>query len=221
MKLVNKGETKILLKKIGLLVTYSILMIILVSCSKEDSSRIIEDNISANQIYKTNLTQDQKDILNLVGVKNDIDIFNYEIDAGFSTLTIWLEEYKNGELELIRNKMVSNLFDSSEGQIAIKVDKTSNYNWVISHKVTGSISSSVFVTDSPFETNGQFSVSSGAMNEPVELETDKEVVLKTFLFEDGKGVSIYNNQTYIEDPEVLNEYDYVYLLKCKFSDKVQ
>lgn len=221
MKLVNKGETKILLKKIGLLVTYSILMIILVSCSKEDSSRIIEDNISANQIYKTNLTQDQKDILNLVGVKNDIDIFNYEIDDGFSTLTIWLEEYKNGELELIRNKMVSNLFDSSEGQIAIKVDKTSNYNWVISHKVTGSISSSVFVTDSPFETNGQFSVSSGAMNEPVELETDKEVVLKTFLFEDGKGVSIYNNQTYIEDPKVLKEYDYVYLLKCKFSDKVQ
>lgn len=182
------------------------------------TSQNVSEDSYANKIYFAELTEDEKNIINLLGVQSDIDIYKYEIDDTFKTISIWIEIYENGELISSGSRMDSQI-DSKEGKIAIIVDKTSNYKWRISQQDASGSSSCSFETKNDFETNNEFSVGSGALNEPVEITPENEIVIETFLFEDGNGMAVYDNQYYVENPKALKQYDYAYLTKCQFSKK--
>ncbi|MEG6513116.1 hypothetical protein [Desulforamulus ruminis] len=47
------------------------------------------------------------------------------------------------------------------------------------------------------------------------IENGKEIVLYRSLFSD-KGGNIYNAQEYAERPELLEEFPYAHIIKCKF-----
>lgn len=188
-----------------------ILILIFIICITSSCN----NQVSLNQIFNTNLTEEEKDIINLIGVKSDIEIYSYEVDDTFNNISIWLEIYKDGELISDENKMTSQI-NSNIGKLAVIVDKTSNFEWKISHQDDNSLSSYVFNTENEFETNGLFAVGSGTLTDKVQIFNDNDIVLKTFLFEDGNSLSAYNNQYFTEHPEVIKEFDYVYLLKCKF-----
>ena len=177
-----------------------------------------------NELSHIRLTEEEQNIIDLVGVKSNISIYEYTIDDTYRSLSIWLETYKNGELldttPGVRTSMrVDPENKLKKGKIAVVVDTTSNYKWRISHQYANGLSSHSFTTENDFETNSKFSVGSGELNEPVEITSETEIVLDKFLFDDGNSMSMYYHQYYVENPEVLKQYDYVYLLKCQFSKK--
>lgn len=202
------------MKKIICILLLCTSIILCISCCTSEKV----ENSYKNKIYPAKLTEEEEEILKLVGFQSDTDIYKYEIDDTYKSLSIWLEVYENGELKSKASRINAQL-DLSEGKIAIVVDKGSNYRWRISRQDVNGSSSYSFNTNNDFETNNKFSVSSGALNEPAQIISDNEIVLDTFLFEDGDAVSVYDNQYYVENPEVLKEYDYAYLLKCQFSNK--
>ncbi len=191
-----------------------IITLSITGCSKEKPP---EDS-STNEIHLAELDENETNIIELLGVQSDIDIFEYQIDDTFKTISIWIEFYKDGELQGEMNRMHSRL-NSNEGLVAIVVDREANYQWKISHKDGNGVFSFSTKTENEFETNGKFSVGRGALNQPEGIMAEKEIVMGTFLFEDGNGMSIYGNQHYVDEPDVLKDYDYVYLVKCQFSKK--
>lgn len=198
-------------------ISFLLCVLILFSLCGCDKQNDLND-INGNKIYSAELTEDEQNLLNLLGVQNDISIYEFEIDDTYESISIWLEAYENGELLSINSRTSSNI-KSNEGKIAVIIDKTSNYEWRISVQNQNGISSYSFSTDNDFETSKEYSRGTSELTDPIEIIPDKEIVLNAFLYEDENSMSIYFNQNYVENPEVLKEYDYIYLLKCKFSDK--
>lgn len=207
------------MKKIRAIVPF-LLLLSITGCAAGNTSKA-PDNTSytqRNTIYMVDLTKEEKDIINLVGVKSNIDIYEYQLKDDYKAISIWLETYQEGELMSTRSRMDTQL-TSDEGRLSLMVDKSSHYKWTITNQGENGTSRSRFETHNDFETNKDYSVGRGTLNEPVEIMPDKEIILGTYLFDDGNGMSIYDNQYYAENPEVLSEYDYVYLIKCQFSNK--
>ena len=209
------------MKKIISILSCVLITISIIGCT---SLSVSKDSYT-NKIYHTELTEEEQNIIDLIGVGSDINIYEYVIDDTYKSLSIWLETYKNGELLSDTKSRASMSIGVDpdnklkKGKIAVVVDTTSNYQWRISHQYANGLSSHSFTTENDFETNSKFSVGSGELNEPVEITSETEIVLDKFLFEDGNSMSMYYHQYYVENPEVLKQYDYVYLLKCQFSKK--
>ena len=210
------------------------------------TSQNVSKDSYTNKIYHAELIEEEKNIIDLIGVESDINIYEYAIDDTYKSIFIWLETYKNGEL-LSNTKPGFSILSIStgvysennlkKGKIAVVVDRTSdykdykNYQWRISHQHANGSSykwtishphaNHSFTTENDFETNSKFSVGMGGLTEPVEIKPEVEIVLDKclFLFDDRNSMPMYHNQYYVENPEALKEYDYVYLLKCKFSKK--
>lgn len=67
-----------------------------------------------NEIRLTELTEEEKSILNLVGLKSDIKIYSLEVDDTYKSISIWLETYENGELISDKRGMTATI-NSNEG----------------------------------------------------------------------------------------------------------
>jgi hypothetical protein len=185
----------------------------LMSCTTEIFQ---ESEISKNRIYLRELTASEEDLLSLIGFNDTIEIFDYETDGSFKSISIWLEVSKDGELLENRGKMFSS-FDSETGSIAVKVTKDESYDWRVSVKSQGQISSMAFESVDDFLKDESYSIASSHL-EKTEIENEKPIILKIFLFDSDSSTSIYGLQEYEENPELLKEYDYVYLLKGEFSN---
>ncbi|MCG8501538.1 MAG: hypothetical protein MJB12_14190 [Firmicutes bacterium] len=201
----------------------NILLCILITISTIGCTSLnVSKDSYINELSHIRLTEEEQNIIDLVGVKSNISIYEYTIDDTYRSLSIWLETYKNGELldttPGVRTSMrVDPENKLKTGKIAVVVDTTSNYKWRISHQHANGSSSRNFTTENDFEANRNFSI--GGLNEPVEIKPEVEILLDTFLFGGGNPLYTYYNQYYVENPEALKEYDYVYLLKCQFSKK--
>ncbi|MCG8485585.1 MAG: hypothetical protein MJA31_19920 [Clostridia bacterium] len=217
------------MKKIISIILCVLITISTIGCT---SLNIFKDSYT-NKLSHIELTEEEQNIIDLVGVKSNISIYEYVADDTYKSISIWLEIYKNGEL-LSNTKSRASMSIGvdpdnklKKGKIIVIVDRTSdykNYKWRILHQHANGSSSHSFTTENDFETNNNetdntFSESIGVSAEPVEIAPEADIVLNTFLFNDADSMSTYRHQYDVENPEVVKEYDYVYLLKCKFSKK--
>lgn len=186
--------------------------ILIISCNNE----ILESSdLDKNKVYPRELTESEEELLSLIGFNDTIDIYDFETDGTYKSISIWLAVYEDGELLENRGKMLSN-FDNEKGSIAVKVSKNESYHWRISVKSEGQISSMAFESVDDFLKDKSYSIASSHLD-ITEIKNEKPIVLKLFLFDSDGSTSIYGFQEYQENPELLKEYDYVYLLKAKFS----
>lgn len=164
------------------------------------------------------MTKKEQAVLDLVSVDQDVNIVKYKVSDKIGNLEIWLETYEKGKkLEDIKMSS-SRKLDSNKGRVAIIVDKEQNYNWKIVFQDDNGKASYSFNTDSDFETGGVYSQASTKLAEKVDIKSDKEIVLSAYIFDNGDGMAIYTPQQYSDDPTRLEEYDFAYLLKCKFVE---
>ncbi|MCG8501536.1 MAG: hypothetical protein MJB12_14180, partial [Firmicutes bacterium] len=167
------------MKKIISILSCVLITISIIGCT---SLSVSKDSYT-NKIYHTELTEEEQNIIDLIGVGSDINIYEYVIDDTYKSLSIWLETYKNGELLSDTKSRASMSIGVDpdnklkKGKIAVIVDTTSNYQWRISHQHANGLSSHSFTTENDFETNSKFSVGSGELNEPVEITSETEIVL--------------------------------------------
>lgn len=199
-------------KIVTIIMSLIISSLLMISCSNEMTQEL---NRKDNEIYPRELTTSEKDLLSLIGFDDTIEIYDFETDGSFKSISIWLEVYKDGELLENRGKMLSS-FDTEKGSIAIKVNKNESYDWRVSVKSEGQISSMAFESADEFLKDKSYSIASSHMETTV-IENEKPMILKMFLFDSDGSTSIYGFQHYEENPELLKDYDYVYLLKGEFS----
>ncbi len=65
--------------------------------------------------------------------------------------------------------------------------------------------------------DNQYSRATTLLTEEIEIDKSDEIVLKAYMYQKGGSTSVYNAQHYVEDKEVLKEYDYIILVKAKFN----
>ena len=173
-----------------------------------------EKTYKQNTIYDVELSEDEKDVLDLVGARSEMDIYEFNVDENFTELNIWLEVYKDGEL-LSRANEFSTDIKPGKGRIAVKVEGEQQELWTIKYKDEESEASAVFELEEELKNNINSFSSNGNLDEVIEVADDKEIILKKYLFSNGDSFNSFNNQYYAEQPSVIKDYPYVYLLKCK------
>jgi len=188
-----------------------IIAICFASCTNEPIT-------SKNEIAPKEMTQDQEDIVNLLSSnEQEILLFDYKTEEAYKSMEFWVEIYENGVL--IDRPSGVNLFSDEakafDGQLAILITQNSGFQWTFTTSENGGrVSHTSEPINSDYDTIGR---AYGPIDEPVTIEDGKEIVLYTSIFSSG-GISTYSDQQmYIEQPELIENYPYVHIIKCRFT----
>ncbi len=174
---------------------------------------------SKNEIAPKALTKEQDDLINLISAdKLEILLFDYKTKNSYKSVEFWVETYENGVL-IDRPAGVSMFNDELRplnGQVAILINRSPGYHW--SFTISDG-SSRINHSSEPLSTDYEmFGRAFGPIDEPAIIEDNKEIVLYTSIFSKG-NVSIYGDkQIYAEQPELLEDYPYAHIIKCKFEN---
>lgn len=198
-------------KAFNIFLTICIIAGFLVGCTKEPVT-------SKNEIAPKVLTKEQKDIVNLLSSdKQEILLFDYKTEEAYKRVELWVEVYENGVL-IDRPAGVHSLSDKAkphDGQLAILITQNSGFQWTFTTNENGSrMSHTSEATNTGYDTIGR---AYSPINKPITIESGKEIVLYTSIFSNGDIYSYGDQQIYIEQQELINEYPYVHIIKCKFE----
>jgi len=169
-----------------------------------------------NQIALKALSPEQQEIVSLIAnEKQKILLFDYNIQEAYSSVEFWVQAYENGVPA--DPSILTNPFDAEEGpvdgSIAVYLNRIADAQWEFAlsiggSKISGTVKSSTI--------DGTFSYAFGATSTPVTIEDGKEIVLYTEIYTNDHAGIEGDQQRYAEQPELLSEYPYVQLIKCKF-----
>lgn len=169
-----------------------------------------------NKIAGLELTEEQKDVLDMAGVNTHIDIFAYQVDNSFQTLYVIRELYKDGQW-FSGNTMASQA-TPGQGLLSIALDsKTGSLS--LSHKHGGTLVSSQAMLEEEV-LSGSLSSGKTWLQEETPIQDEEEIILMVTVYDGAAdGMSIFNTDYYQQYPERLADYDYVHIIKCRFSSK--
>ncbi|GAA0076303.1 hypothetical protein UT300005_06810 [Clostridium sp. CTA-5] len=199
------------MRKITFLILSLLISCIFISCNKNTI-------FSSNQLSPYTLNKKEETIAKLISGQDQYAIFHFNIDKKIKNLSIWIEGYNNGEKLNLNNYSCFSL-NNPTGKISINTNTSDNYQWNFSFADDENIANYSFKTNNQFEIDSKYSKGYTKLLDPVKISTDKEILLQAYLFKDTGSMSIYSTNEYLDNPEILTEFNYVYLVKCKFSDK--
>ncbi len=200
------------MRKFALLSTLLVLSLVLASCS-------FSTIIPKNEIAPKELTKDQQKIVSLLNQKAEILFFDYNTIEKYKNFDVWVEVYKDGKLVSPHAAQFSMRGDGEKtwnGELAIVITHVPDFMWTITSR-DGASSTSVESEPSPYY--GTNARAYGPINEPVEIIADKGIILYTSVFSNKDTMAAYGAQEYEERPELLKEYDYAHIIKCRFSNQ--
>lgn len=199
------------MKKLFAVLFVICLMICTAGCLQE------EDTKPKNEIASVNLSQEQKDIVNLLSYAGEQNIlfFDFKTEQPIKSAGFWVEIYENGEL-IDKPAGVSTVIDEAkpvEGKFAVII--TSDQSRILTLETDNTTISHM---SNPTEMNNKsYAHVYGTINNPVEIEHGKEIILYSSVYS-TRNFSFYDDQQiYLEQPELLKTYPYVQLVKCKFE----
>ena len=203
------------MKKIAGALLAAAMFIFLASCNSTQTG------LPANVIMTASLTVEQQDIIDLLSIPNsqEILIFSFATEDSCHQFEVWVEAYKDGQL-IERPAGVATFVDSGNarnGKLAIIVSQNeSSYQWTLSVVENGSRSSHTGAAG--VSVSSGLGRAFGQMNEPVEIEDGKEIIIYSSTFQTpGVPHMAYDTQTLMERPELLTEYTYAHLVKVMFT----
>ena len=173
-----------------------------------------------NTIAPKELSQEQQDIVNLIAAgDNEVLLFDYNTEDGFKNVEFWVEVYKKGEL-VERPAGVSYSIDEAaprNGQLAVLITKNSDYvfEWAFKANEDGAVIS--HAGESSAIADNTLGRGYGPISAPVPIGNSVETVLYSSFFMHNEARSYSDLQQYVHEPELLKEYPYVHLIKCKFE----
>ena len=166
-----------------------------------------------NVIAPKELTEEQNEIVSLLSVNNqEILLFEYKTQEVYQSLEFWVEVYKDGVFVSRPAGLhrVSNDFEELDGQLSVLITQNPGFQWSFSMNGASHMNSEpIFIDDTLVR-------GYGPINEPATIENGKEIVLYASIFSHG-NIALHERQSYVEHPELVKGYPYVFLIKCKFS----
>jgi len=189
--------------------------ILLVGCMFGCSNRIVS---LKDEIAPKELTDDQKEIVELLLInKQEILFFDYKTQEPYKSAEFWVEIYQEGVLVSRPAGLhrVSNEFEELNGNLAVLITQNPGFQWLFNMNGASHVNSvPIFVDDS---------LARGyvPLGGPIAIQDGKEIVLYISVFsfpKEGAMLAMYSDlQRYAGHPELIKDYPYVHLIKCKFS----
>jgi hypothetical protein len=175
---------------------------------------------SKNEITSAKLTAEQQEIVDLLANdKQEILLYDYQTEETYKRMEVWVEVYKDGVLTN-RPAGISLGNDTAyqhKGKLAIVINQNPNFQWTITidendlQSIHRPIDTLVIAVD-PMLARAYGPMTGGAV-----IESGKEIILYASVFTSGNTTITIDSQTLEERPEILKEYEYVHLIKCKFE----
>lgn len=198
-------------KSLCVLGAICIFAVVLTACTSEPNS-------PKNLVSPKELTQDQQDIVDLLSSDNqEILLFDYKTEGAYKSMEFWVEIYENGEL-IDRPSGINSYSDEAnplDGQLAVLINHDTEVIWTFTASENGSrISNTGEIA--AIDSNG-LGRGYGQISDPVEIEPGKEIVLYTSIYSASGITSFSDQQRYVEELELLSQYPYVHIIKCRFE----
>lgn len=199
-------------KVIYFILVFSVLTI-LASCAS------IAPTPPKNAIMSSELTAGQQEIIDLLSVPNNcaLMIFDFNTYEAYRSIEIWVEVCQDGE---IINRIAglgqhSDVAEKRNGRLAVIINQNdTTYHWTLSLVENGGRASSIGTTE--MTDNSMLARAYGPMDDSASIEDGKEIILYKSIFSTG-SINAYDCQTLQEQADLLKEYPYAYLIKCKFT----
>jgi len=204
------------MKKLTSILLASIFILVMVACSSASSS------MQKNEIAPATLSEEQQEIIDLLSVPNnqELMLFDFATDEPYRGLEVWVEVYQNGELieRPAGINTFNNIAEKRNGRIAIVISQNDNtYEWTISVVENGGRAYHVGTSEMPADFTGGRAY--GPMDDSAAIENGKEIIIYSSTFmEANVPHQVYDEQTLMEQPEILSQFAYAQLIKCKFSN---
>jgi len=177
--------------------------------------------VSQSQIWPAELTDEQKSLVNFLSTHHsEILLFDYTTAQIFQNVEFWLEIYEYGVLaEQVQGiYMINNELEPviTEGRLAVIINRDfGNFSWTfIKGNQYGGFANNRFESMAP---NLEFARSFGPIVEPVTIQDGEEIILYISKFSENEFRVFNDHQIFLEKPELMAEYSYVYIIKARFS----
>ena len=204
------------MKNLSRILLVGIFILFMVACNSASSS------LQKNEIAPATLSEEQQEIIDLFSVPNNQELMLYDFvtDEPYRGLEVWVEVYQNGEL-IERPAGINTFSDTAEkrnGRIAIAISQNdTTYKWTISVVENGGQAYHVGTSEIPADFAGGRAY--GPMDDSTAIENGKEIIIYSSSFmEANVPHQVYDEQTLMEQPEVLSQFAYAQLIKCRFSN---
>jgi hypothetical protein len=174
---------------------------------------------SRNIIAPADLTAQQREVIYLLSSPNQqLMIFDYSTEDAFRGIEVWVEVYKNGELVEKPSSLQrsSDTAEKQNGHIAVTINENDSvYQWTLSINGDGKAShTGTYENDNASAYDRAFA----PLDNPASIEDGEEIIIYRSLFNEiGTDIHAYDEQSLQENPELLNEYPFAFLIKCRFS----
>lgn len=179
-----------------------------------------DNDAKSNIISASDLNERENAIISITSDQSFV--FDYEIDAEYKEVALWIEKYKTGQLVDDKLGYMTTQLDETSGTIILATSKTDDKDRAQTYYMgvgDKDGTASIVVTDTKSKDVKYMSIVSGQLTDEKTLN-DKENVLATIAYSNDEfGVSSISNGFY-HDPDAhldeLNNYDIVSLFKVKF-----
>ena len=178
---------------------------------KEEYSDTSDVMHKSNYIVPYQVTDAEEELLRLVCSGDSINMYDFTVNDDVNSVTVWCEEYENGQLAYTHLEQESEI--SGRGRIAIRIDNTELHIAVAGDSNRGSTVA--------YTTNYNiYCKPSNSLRHQTEIKPDDEIALLVYAIidvEDDKNEYLQIPSFYIENPDRLSDFDRVYMFKCKFD----
>lgn len=197
------------MRKITFILSIVFLLYISVACTPEKLE-------SKMHINKAELTQEEENIVDLIGADLSNTIFDFTVDETINAIQINTYKLKNGKWEMVSGG--GQVFTNSKGRMALDfVDLANGMRMALQSEGTnGSVVYTLSSTDE-FANMGRATT---YLSNDTEIEYEKEIPLVIQISTTNNGITSYYVE-YFNHPEEYQKlgYEHVYAVTVMFSQK--
>ena len=173
-----------------------------------------------NQIAPAGLTEEQRDIIDLLSATQDILLFDFKTEEEYRSIEVWVDIFEYGVL--VEQGSGISMFGAQrrplDGQIAVVInrdDSFRSFQWTFIISEDGTrVSSSV---SDPVTVSHMSAHNSGPLPAPANIQDGAAIMLYVSKFSDD-GIRLSGDfQRYFEQPELLAEYPRLHIVQARFS----
>ncbi|SDN01252.1 hypothetical protein [Acetanaerobacterium elongatum] len=200
-------------KVIGLMLSLSMVLLCVTGCGTAAAPL-------KNYAEPMPLTKEQKQLVDLISTGGQqVLLFHFKTEEAYKTQELWVETYKAGKLVdswPAGLKLGDEQAKPLDIQAAVTITHTPDYQWSFAVREQDGSGAS-----QRSEPNRTYTAKGGSaytvIRGPVAIESDKEIVLYANVFNEGNVLRTFDDPQSLNNGEALQEYDYVHLIKCRFT----
>ena len=166
-------------------------------------------------VVPTELSKPYDQIIKIVGPDKDVNLFNLKLPAKTESMKVWVEYYDHGKVRASMPSMELD-FDSKWEVIILMIDNAENGKLTVSAANKNFSEQSLLSADLKKPSGIDESYLRGQVTLSAETKAafGSEIVLSCIVYDNRKGMALYDTEYYTENPEVIKSHGFAILVKC-------